>query len=55
MTGLGDNFLVGEKTRRYPKPWSRARSVVFLIGMVAFAVLLTWGGLHVLNHTIVWR
>jgi hypothetical protein len=53
--GLGGDSFASEGTRRYQQPLSRARSLVFLIGMLLTAAALTLGGIHVVNLTIVWQ
>lgn len=51
--GLGDDSYTSD--RRYRHPWSRSKSLMFLVGMLAFSALLTLGGIHVVNLTIVWQ
>lgn len=53
--GLGGDSLTNDGTRRYQEPWSRTKSLVFLVGMLLFAAALTFGGIHVVNLTIVWQ
>lgn len=53
--GLGGDSRADGGARRYQKPWSRARSLVFLFGMLVGAAVLTWAGIHVVNLTIVWQ
>lgn len=53
--GLGGKSFSSEGARRYQEPWSRPKSLVFLVGMLLVAAALTLGGIHVVNLTIVWR
>lgn len=53
--GLGGDSLADDGNRRYQQPWSRTRSLVFLVGMLLTAAALTLGGIHVVNLTIVWH
>jgi len=53
--GLGGESSANDGTRRYHEPWSRTKSLVFLVGMLLTAAALTFGGIHVVNLTIVWR
>ena len=52
---LGGDSPANDGTRRYPEPWSRPKSLVFLVGMLLAAAALTLGGIHVVNLTIVWQ
>ena len=53
--GMGGKSFASEGTRRYQEPWSRTKSLVFLVGMLLSAAGLTLGGIHVVNLTIVWQ
>ena len=53
--GLGGDSVAGDGIRRYREPWSRTKSLVFLVGMLLAAAGLTLGGIHVVNLTIVWQ
>lgn len=53
--GLGGDLFTNEGSRRYPKPWSRGRSLVFLVAMLFVSGLLAVGGIHIIRLTIVWR
>lgn len=53
--GMGGDAFVSEGIRRYPKPWSRARTVALLLGMFLVSALLAVGGIHIIQLTIVWR
>lgn len=55
MVGLGGDRYAGEGTRQYQHPWSRTRSLIFLVGMVVLAALLTLGGIHFVNIAIAWQ
>lgn len=53
--GMGGDSLANDGARRYQQPWSRTKSLVFLVGMLLTAAALTLGGIHVVNLTIVWQ
>lgn len=53
--GLGGDPFASEGARHYPKPWSRARTLLFLVGMLLVAALLAVGGIHVIQLTVVWQ
>ena len=53
--GLRGDSATNDGTRRYHEPWSRTKSLVFLVGMLLTEAALTLGGIHVVTLTIVWR
>lgn len=53
--GSGGDSVAGDGARRYQEPWSRSKSVVFLVWMLLTAAALTVGGIHFVTLTIVWR